>query len=144
MKKSKAIIYDDEIFLAAQECFEITMKSFKKKLVKLHADATLPRYNEIIVVLNYKIPYPMPVLFLKVFRTGSKIGDDNYYSYPLTVETLQTGKKYKIKFMQFDAFALPFDKIEVSVISKQDYLKRQLNVNAVNRAHEETISIRKV
>jgi len=141
MKKAKPIIYEDKIFEEALRCFEITTKSYHNKLEKLNDDDFIARNNRIRISVDYKTLYSMPVLFLKVLRVGSKIGEENFYSYPLPVEDLELGKKYEIEFFHFDAFNLPFNEIIVSIISKKEYLKRQLNANAVQRGQEEIISI---
>ncbi len=140
MNKKKIFNYPKEVFDYASECFSIKTLSFNMELVKLFEDDFLPRYNKISIELLCRKLYKYPILLLKVFRKESKINNDNFYSYPLPVSNLIVGNYYNISFLHFDAFNELFKSIEVTIITEDEYLKRQLNLNAIERAKKQIIS----
>ncbi|MBM3132037.1 MAG: hypothetical protein FJZ95_03265 [Chloroflexi bacterium] len=143
MKKAKTIEYPEEAFDQALDSFSVSLLSFDNVLEQLEPDDFLPRYNRITIFLSYRNQYSYPILWLKVFRTGSKIGADNFYSFPVQTEHLSAESNYEIEFLGFDAFNEKFHDIEVSIISADDYSKRKLNTNAVERAKKQTVRTEK-
>ena len=101
IKKPKNIEYEKEVFLRAQKAFTVYNISASKILEKLEDDDQLSRWNRITIGLSWIDEYDKNILMLKIERTGSKIGTDNYYSWPLPLDKLQLGLKYEITFFEF-------------------------------------------
>lgn len=115
--------------------------NFCGDLERLRKQDFLPRYNRIELEILFRVEYLHELLLLTVRRRGSSIGEDNFYTYPMPASGFAVDRRYRVEFLHFDAFNLPFERIGVTPTTRGEYEQRQLNLNAVRRAAEQVICV---
>lgn len=137
--KTESLRFDSDVFELSKSSFSVAVLEWSNELEKLDQEEPLPRYNRIKVSLEKRKEYPHRYLLLSVHRTGSSLGEKNYYSFPVNVTGMLVGTETKLNFIHFDAFNKPFENIEVSIASKEEYESRLLNQNAFDRAERQIL-----
>lgn len=137
--KTESLRFDSDVFESSRSSFSVKVLEWSHTLEKLDEEDFLPRYNRVTVSLEKKKEYQHRHLLLSVYRTGTSLGEKNYYSFPVDVTAIEVGAKTELCFLHFDAFNKPFESIEVSIASKEEYESRLLNQNAFDRAERQIL-----
>ena len=132
-----------ELLRRASEAYDVDILSFDRKLEKLASTDFLPRYNRLRIKIRCRVPHAERPLYLTVRRHGSKIGAENFYTVPFFPEEIPLGTESEYELLSFDSFALPFESISVEICRHEDYLKRRVSTEHIERAKKFTSRITK-
>ena len=112
--------------------------SYDKKLIPLPNSegkfAWMPRCNKVLVEVTNKSNKVLEDLLLTVYRTNSKIGQDNFDTVPIKTYCLLPGTSAKYEIIVFDPFNEKFDDIELWIATKEDWDQRTKVDKWINRA----------
>jgi hypothetical protein len=118
----------------------VQLLSFDRELVPLPNSTGklkwIPRCNKLEIEITNKSSEIIDNLLLTVFRTNSKIGEDNFDTVPIKTYNLQSNSKGKYEIIVFDPFNEKFEEIEVRISTKEDWEKRKKNKEWLNRASD--------
>jgi len=94
--------------------FDVKLKSFDKELVAHPNEQKkyLKRYNKVIFEVTKKSDTFISDLTVKLFRSGSSVGNDNVEYVTINVAEIQVQKPCLIESYLFDPFNIPFNSIE--------------------------------
>ncbi|MBC3542235.1 hypothetical protein ACFSC6_13635 [Rufibacter sediminis] len=121
----------------------IKLKSFSQDLHKLNPTDFLPRYNKARIEIKNNTETTIEYLLLRVFRTGSSIGNDNFDTLPIRTYNLKPKEKAEYELMIFDPFNVAFTEMEISVATEKDWKERQKVENWLSKAGEFSYRVKK-
>jgi len=122
--------------LLGREAYEVMLVSFSHTLEKLEPNDFLPRYNRVSFKIRCRSAYHHRPLFLTVRRHGSKIGADNFYTVPFFAGDIPLGSEIEYGLLSFDSFNLPFESISIEMCKPEDYAKRRVSSQHIERARK--------
>ena len=126
---------DSAELIALSEGLSVAFLSYDPKLVRLDAIELLARYNRITLDFHNHSDTTPDRVFITVHRDGSKIGADNFYTIPLHLPELLPHTVCRYAVLSFDSFNEPFQSIRVNLTTPEEYPKRRLARNYLERAH---------
>jgi hypothetical protein len=118
----------------ARGAFEVSLLSFSRSLEKLDQSDFLPRYHRLALRIRCREAIDTRPLYLTVRRSGSKIAAENFYTVPFFADHLSEGSEADYDLLSFDSFNLPFESISVELCTSEDYLKRRVSPEHIERA----------
>ncbi|MBF9254841.1 hypothetical protein I2I11_16180 [Pontibacter sp. 172403-2] len=114
----------------------VRLISFSKELYKLHPSDFLPRYHKVRISITNNTEVVVEHLLLKVFRSGSVIGRDNFDTLPVLTYGLKPNETAEYELMIFDPFNEDFKEMEITIANQQDWEQRKKVDNWLQKAGE--------
>lgn len=118
----------------AREAYEVTLVSFDRTPEKLEPSDFLPRYHRVKLRIRCRAAHTDRPLFITVRRGRSKIAGENFYTVPFFADELKIGAELEYELLSFDSFNLPFETMSVEMCRPEDYPKRRVSSQHIERA----------
>ena|ERR1022692_260551 len=132
MRITNAYSPTEEELVQSAAAHRLKLVTFSLKLERLEPTDMLPRYNRCRVIVEKVAEFLPEIIFVTVRRQGSKLGSENFYTEPILIGSLKIGDKSQYDLLSFDAFAIPFNDIEITLCTFPDFQKRKIILTPKN------------